>query len=396
MFLAGRTPKRGPLARHCKKAALMASLNTSSATVRALVSGLRPVMTSCAPQAAGRLTRVRGTGLRAAALALTMLGVAFAGTLPIVVEAKALASASVDIVRFVWYVDRDGDGAAGGASPGDPDPDDVVLTTGPLGVSGFNTENRGGSETVEYNFNYAGGRSLGPFLVDPDFTAKNCTGVDCSSAPQNFDPLPEPPPFVTGNFVNGYASFAGFYSRFPSSQTGISGGFRSDISLPGPGLDGNLTANTTSVVTLRGKQSSSALSTYLRVEFAAQVLAWSETPGDLAEAELNFTLKLIGGGYNVDWEIARLATSAGSQETGNQVLYSFNNPNHPNNFDLALNVDYTLTVELESKVAALTPQSVPAPGVAWLLGAGLVPMLFRTRQLPTRRTGRLRDRAITA
>jgi hypothetical protein len=384
MFFAGNTPKRGFSTRKCKESARMASLTISSAAERTLVSGSLPALASSKAPPVGSDPRTRGVELPAAGLALAMLGLAVIGAMPSAVQAKALASASVDIVSFAWYVDVDGDGADGDGSVGNPpdpnpDPQDRILTTGPLGNVSFETENRGGSETIDYNNVFAGGRSLGASSVDPSLTAASCTGAGCNG-PQDFNPLPSPPPFTTGDYVNAYTSFSGLYSAFPGLQPGLqpglTGGVRADTSLPSPDSAGNLEAATSSVLTVRGR-SSSPLSTYFRVEFAAQALAWSETPDDSAEAELDFTLAFIGGGYDVGWEIAKLVSSGGSLVTGTQVLYSFQNPNAPSNFILNNNAEYTLTVEISARVAAVTPsQTVPVPGVLWLLGVGMIPVLI--------------------
>jgi hypothetical protein len=102
MFFAGNTPKRGFSTRKCKESARMASLRTSPAAVRALFSGSRSALASGAPQSSGRDSRARGIALHSAVLALAMLGLGVLGALPTAVQAKALASASMSIVDFVW------------------------------------------------------------------------------------------------------------------------------------------------------------------------------------------------------------------------------------------------------------------------------------------------------
>jgi hypothetical protein len=269
MFFAGNTSKRGFSTRNCKESARMAFLRTSLAAVRALVSGSRPV------------------------LALAMLGLAVVGAMPAAVQAKALASASIEINRLVWY-------RAIGASPGASDP---ILTTRflqpqPPSQPQQETVLRGGSEFFQFSGALDGegysafadrfistSAGLAPLTAGPE-----CRGAGCPG-PSDFNPLLPPP---ISDFAGNYGAVDGYFSSMPNNPsitTGLTQGVRSDVSLDSveSGSSEGLWDSSTIL------DSIGTFNTYFIIEYAAQALAYADGPGYSSEAEAVLSLSVSGG-----------------------------------------------------------------------------------------------------
>jgi len=317
---------------------------------------------------------------------LLLCGLLLASALPGSAFGKALASASLNITSFVWYVDVGDDGNVD---------NDVPLTSRFLLQSGSrNTTLRGASEYVLFDGDLNGTSLLGfgdrgvdspptgglPAMhVDP--SGPVCAGAGCPG-PADFNALTAPTSAadVISEFVSGYSEVSGYYAAIPGLPTGVTAGLRNDVSLTEPGTDGSLPAEWSSVSTVRANGD---FSTYFRVEFAAQALAWSETAGDTASASVDLSVTFTGGGIDKTWPIIQAATTAGNLTPGG-VLYSFDSSAAGGNFDLVSGTDYTLTVEAATSVAAATA-AAPAPGVMLLMGIGFLPLLASRGHLLSRR-----------
>jgi hypothetical protein len=383
MFFAVNTPKRGFSTRKCKESAQMASLNTSPMAVRAFVPGACPALASGAPRPAARHSWGRGMALRAAALVLVMLGLGVVGALPTAVQAKALASASVEIKNLIWY-------RADGSSP-DPS-NDLVITT--LFENApqvpVDTTQRGGSEFFEFAGDLDGNSYNRPrdnrTSFETQMVGPVCVGAGCPG-PGDLNPSVPPP---TGDFASNYGQVDGFYSNIidapnPITPGGLVQGLRSDVSLASEDLSGSSTAKWDSSMLL---DSDGTFDTYFVIEFEAHAMAFAEGPEDSAAANVRSFISVSAGGNSLNdrWFFLDLSSSGGLSTLSDKlnsydelgrfielVPFEFGDPS------------YTVRVVAESSVGASTSSSaVPLPGVLWLLGIGLA-SLIATRALLGRR-----------
>ncbi|WP_156427618.1 hypothetical protein [Thiohalocapsa sp. ML1] len=356
----------------------MASLTISSAAERTLVSGSSRVTAAGESRPTGR--RI---DLRTAVLAFVIVGLGVAGTLPSAVYAKALASASLNIVDFSWY--RVGGGPLG---------EDIVLTSlvlgGPPGPQ-QDTVLRGGSDEVALmgalngvavpapspptTRSHLATGGLGPLEVGP--ACSNGTGPGCTA---NLNPIGT----LGSQAVSGYSELDGYYAAVPGDKAGLSGGLRSDVSLLSGSTTGTANGEWTSVTSLRPNVT---VDTYFRVEFAAQALARPDDVSDMAEARVLLEVSLSGSGITFgSQEILNLQTTDGDLQDNRTVFIYANTGNDPFTLVAGANNDYTLSVTATTMASAGTgPSNVPVPPAWSLVLAGLVPLVWRRRRTPATR-----------
>jgi hypothetical protein len=241
MFFAGNTSKRGFSTRKCKESARMASLRTSPAAVRALVSGARSALASGAPQSSGRDSRARGIGLRTAVVALAILGVAVVGALPAAVQAKALASASMSIVDFVWWNVTENRAVTLSTSTGTNA--DVLVevdrgsdrmdTSANLSLNG--TPASGTDPTVGRRKIEDGMQSLLNWSPNQPPTCAPVGSASCAASPEfaPINPPNGPGPYPAADYARSDADYEDFFASVfgSSSLSEATAGLRAEVSL---------------------------------------------------------------------------------------------------------------------------------------------------------------------
>lgn len=331
------------------------------------------------------------------------LALAVAMSVPSAALGKALASASIDIQSFVWYVDVDGDGAAGGPN----DPDDRVLTARynfPPGGSTDVVLSGGGLGSIAHDAALGGASGFAPVaersitnsggLTDME-TGISCRGTGCSTSvvSPGFGAVTPPP---TTQAATGYGEVEGYFAAVSGVPEGVSGGLRSDVSLINPGSTGDAgdpdnpffpTGVWSHSSTVRATGN---FATYYAVTFAAQALAYTEDPDATANAAASLTLTFDG----TPWRILDISADQGDPDPNVEIpsttLYSYDSVGV---FDLVDAQSYTVEVLATTSASATTPPAeAPVPGAFWLVIAGGLPLAalridgLRARRI--RRSGR--------
>jgi hypothetical protein len=318
---------------------------------------------------------------------------------PAAASAKALASASIEITSFVWYVDL----GTPGFDPANPT-EDVVLTARYQTTSGSSDVilvEGGGLVFPDAQLGASSGSDLDDYGIRPTGGIEDieagviCQGSACGtpSSPPGFGAL-EPPP--TSQYAQGYGAAAGYFASLtgpaPDDFAGIVGGVRSDASLTS--ADSTAGAGNPDAFLPTGSWNSSTdfvptadLSTYFAVTFSAQALAYGSTPGDSAEAAVSLRLAFDPPGDNPDgssneliWEPLNLVVDSDDVDYNQMVqhldqpLYSYDSPDF-DFFDLLATQRYTVTVDVQTEVAAATgPSQAPSPSALWLMLIGGLPL----------------------
>jgi len=379
MLFAKSTSEQNLQARKCKELVRMPNFRRFAAADRKLASWLFPATQPFVLRPQSRSSSEVKHGLPSRALALAVLGFSVAGVLPAAAQAKALSSASLEIQSLVWY-------RALGATPSVSDP--IVATRflnpPPPNQPQQETVLRGGTEFFQFSgslddrpyfgfsdrfISTSGG--LAPLTAGPE-----CEGAGCPGA-SDFDPLTPPP---TSDFVQNYGAVDGYFSSTPNNPsipTGLSQGVRSDVSLESAGSTGSSDGLWDSSTILNSNQS---FNTYFVVEFAAQALAYAEGVGDSAGAEVSLSLSVSGGdnAVSVSWPILALSSFSGESEYDKRRAGALNSYTSLGNFielvpTTSPFTSYNVRIVAETSVSAET-SDVPLPSVAWLLGAGLIPL----------------------
>jgi hypothetical protein len=329
--------------------------------------------------------------LKPVALAVAALVLCFcAGS----ASADALASASLKITSFIWYIDSDGSG--------DHSTADQVLTAA-LSGSARNatlTDNDDYTDNnVRLNVGDSGsddGKNLTRTLANlssPVDLPRVCVGADCAAVdPPPFNPA-DPlagfgplSPSVSGQFDNADLYLDGFYANVPGVITGgAEVGLRADVSLPVDDLDigsngvGQANWDGDGYFTANGD-----FDTYFEVQFVAQALAQlsPDIENSSARAFVDFTVQ-VGSRFfwadNLMNLTARtLAPGEFEQVQTGGTLYSYNSSSGM--LALSLDEEYRVQVSASTRVngSANSPpvgNPVPAPSVAWLMVAGLVGLM---------------------
>jgi hypothetical protein len=369
MFFAGNAPKRGFSTRKCKESARMASLRTSPAANRALVS--EAPRATAAGESRPTMRRIE---LRAAVLPFLILGLAVVGALPAAVQAKALASATINVLSLSMWEDR-------GTLRLRNDPQDRRITVGSI-FSDFGNFN--GPETgiirdgqppiggVLGNSSVANSSfSLGPYCVDvtPDGCKEPALG--------GFDPMEEPYP--TAGFRNGNLARNGQYvADAVAGATGdLAAGVRADVSLPG-GEDDIGRMRTTlahSGTLLIGSGINPLQNVYFRIEYEASRLAQSTGLGDTASASATLDISVVGQSA---WNVFN--TPAGDVSItaeGHLEAYSWATYYALNGLG---NRTIDLNMMVEASARTFAPAAVPvAPTLLFIIPGLLVLLRLRSR-----------------
>jgi hypothetical protein len=380
MFFAVNTPKRGFSTQNCKESERMAFLRTSLAADPTLVSGAYPALASGAPRPAARHSWGRGMDLRAAALGLAMLGLGVAGALPTAVQAKALASASVDIQNITWY-------QANGTVL------DSLVNDFAVGT----TDLRSLNDRLEAGYPPGNRRTREQVAIDESLHFSRCTGDGCVSAPTSgFAPITS---FVPdSNYVNALSAVDGFFTNVTNVvgvAVGATGGARADVSLAGTEQEGATRArwNSTSTydanLTSFPQSESDDLSTYFEITFAAQALASTTVAGDSAESDLLVTLTLTDATTTLPvqdpWNIVTLATSpldprcSSLTESAGVDCRATATVRSPANYVLVNGRTYSLLFDVLTNAEAITIAAVPIASSAVLVFLGLIPLVLAGR-----------------
>jgi hypothetical protein len=293
----------------------MASLTISSAAERTLVSGSSRVTAAGESRPTGR--RI---DLRTAVLAFVIVGLVVAGALPPAAQAKALASASVEITSLVWK-------RALGSSPAAGDP---VLTTRfllpqPPGQQPRETVLRGGTEFFQFSGDLDGAAyssfeqrdigastGLGPLMADA------CEGAGC---PADLNPLTPPP---VSDFSGNYGDVDGYFSNMANNLAipPLTQGVRSDLSLNT--LESGSSAGRWDSSTIL--DSTSAFNTYFEIEFEAHALAYADSSEQVANADASLVLSISGGqnALDVSWPVFALSSFSGEADYNKTLIGSLN------------------------------------------------------------------------
>jgi hypothetical protein len=317
---------------------------------------------------------------------------------------NALASASIEITSFVWYVD-DGDGV--------PDAGDQPITAAIVSGAGNITFQLGAQDSAGANAQLEGAapdsalgnRSFANLGADLDlgFPCASPTSADCAAAPQDFDPIATG--FPSEAYSNTGQELSGFYARTTATSDPIEAGLRADVSLPGTDTtvpeQGIANAQWISSGQFRSNvgQPANPFNTYFAISYVVQALA--NLSGDAfnssAQATTIFNLSVtpLTNPLNdrLSWLPTELnLTSDGSNPTvgGSGTVYSFNSAD-PNSF-LTLTSGELYSVFLIAQATASAtanepPAVVPAPSVLALFGAGLFALgMVRRRPRADRRS----------
>jgi hypothetical protein len=385
MFFAGNTSKRGFSTRKCKESARMAFLRTSLAAARALVSGARSALVSGAPQSSGRDSRARGIGLRTAVVALAMLGVAVVGALPAAVQAKALASASMTIVDFVWINADTGLPVTMSLAAAD-NPDvladedlgrDRMTTTANLTLDGVpasvspDTTGRRPVSNMQTLLSWTPN--------DPPTCAPDASGA-CSEAP-NFAPINPPGgpgPYPVSDYARSDASYEEFYARFLGTPVGNDPGqlgFRAEISLPSqPPVGGSSSIGfaETHLISTYTFTAQESFDSYFTLTVQSQALARLDEGVGSVSASTEFTLGFLraDGGLGVSARPDELNLNASILSVGppsNQAYVAptpieFFNSSPASRLSLIAGEVYTINISATVTASAnLEPAEIPAP-----------------------------------
>jgi|GEM_PF-2159660 len=336
---------------------------------------------------------LRSGALCAAALVLSIIAPS--------ASASALASASLEITNFVWYVDSDKDGKHS--------PADQILTTA-LDGTGQNTTVTASNDSADIFvlLDVGGSKSSDGSLAnrtrselgsDVDPGGSVTIGENSGSAPASgdFKPLPLD---ATGQFVNSDFYADGFYADVPGVTSGGEWlGMRADASLPVLEPDTTLEASSVSQwdndadFTANG-----SFNTYFEIDFVAQAYAYlSESEGSesIAKADLEFEILMLATPPSGPPEVAlfwlpeALNLSALTQTPGDAdpeqpgtsgVIYSYTTQGMT---PLAINETYQMRISASADVNAAAnspPAGVLTPPPAWLMVAGLLG-LMATRKI---------------
>jgi hypothetical protein len=388
MFFAGNTPKRGFSTRKCKESARMASLNTSPTAVRTFVPGACPALASGAPRTTERDSWARRTDLGAAVLGLAMLGLGVVGALPTAVQAKALASASINITEFYW---RKTTGEIVTVSDNLADNPDVLFVGSGGELADVSVQlTRNDSTLASASTN--GSRSIQSGMANnlvwfpgsPPICVDNPAA--CSAAPTGFAPVGTN--FPDSEYVSGDMAYSGFYADVDGlTSTGATLGMRSDASI----ATQPATANPESALPFGALTLSSSVlvramrtfSSYFEVHFQAQALGRVDDVPGTASAE---TIFLVGiqpflnpSLAPLSWNPAELNQSVKvergddeDKETGPvRPIFSYGT-NPVDAYELLAGERYTLGLDVAVTARAeLRPAEVPLPASFWLLLAGM-------------------------
>jgi hypothetical protein len=318
-------------------------------------------------------------------LGASIAALALLASVPSAAFGKALASASIDIKRFVWYVDVDGDGAAGGPN----DPNDRVLTARynfpPTGSTDVILSG-GGLGSIAHHAELDGTSAFAPLaersitnstgLTDME-TGVSCQGSGCTTGipSPGFDAVTPPP---TTQSATGYGSISGYFAAVSGVPEGVSGGLRSDVSLTNPGSTGRAgdpdnplfpTGVWSHSSTVRATND---FATYFAVTFAAQALAYAEDPSETASAAASLTLTFQG----TPWTVLDISADQDGADPNVEIpettLYSYDSVAV---FDLVDAQSYTVEVLAKTSASATTPPAeAPVPSAFWLVLAGGLPL----------------------
>jgi hypothetical protein len=328
--------------------------------------------------------------------------------------ANALASASVNITQFAWYVDVGNDQDTS---------NDRVLT---FGTSSTDTVNGRPVDIYLFNASAAGSNSADVGVRLDGATSSTdsassavqsgmtgsldvgpvCVGADCGSAPSGFSPSAGS---LGLEYVYADQAMSGFFVDVagggPTGGTSLLG-LRSDASLNDPPSSANTPLPTTTQGGLTNSgtlvTASTTLNTYFNVEFEANAIArlgdagaGSEAYGSVAfEASAN---RFLGGGpINLPWQPNELnftvaAASANTTDQypltpGVQTIYSFGS-DPSDMIVLQQSSSYSIGFLASARAGArLEPASpAPAPPALWLLLAGLMGLAATRGRLARRR-----------
>jgi hypothetical protein len=298
--------------------------------------------------------------------------------------ASALASASLEITSFVWYIDSDYTENV-----------DQVVTAALSPVTSENTILRDSDDSVDNsarlsvgNSESSGGNIRNRRLDDlgsPLDLPRVCLGADCEAAPPagDFDPIS---PSVSGQFANSDIALNGFYADVPGVTTADAAvGVRADLSLsaddPDISSSGVATANWDADAYFI---SNGNFDTYFEVQFVAQALAQLSPDGQnsSARAFVDFSIQV---GSNWIWFPQPVSLSARTltpgeteQQSVQGTLYSYDSTFGM--LSLIQGEEYRVQVAASTRVigTANSPPvgEVPAPPIVWLMLAGLVGLMF--------------------
>jgi hypothetical protein len=406
MFFAGNAPKRGFSTRKCKESARMASLTKSPLAVRTLVSGLHSALASGAPRSAARDFRARSVGLRAATLA-ALLALAFVGTLPAAVQAKALASSSMSIVDFVWWNVTENREVTLSTSPG-ADIDVVVDVN--RGADRIDT-----SASLTLNGNPASGTAstIGRRAIEDGMPASlswdpnqppTCAPVgsaSCAASPEfaPINPPNGPGPYPAADYARSDADYQDFFATVTGSAAAAEAtvGLRAEVSLETqPPARSARSAGTASAIwdTVIAFTAQDTFLSYFAISAQSQALArLDDTPGS-ADASTIFDLSITrrGGGVPLQFlpgelNLTEERVNSGLSDDGAYSLWTGNTPMFTLVPGPLPQSQYTLSLYAEATASAtLEPLQVAAPPSLLLLLSGISAILM-FRWMPKTRVG---------
>jgi len=340
--------------------------------------------------------------------------------------AAALASASLKITNFVWYIDSD--------NSGDHTAADQVLTSA-LNAGSQDTHLRETNDSAVTNvrLNVGGSEWSSGGLGNRSRTAaaerapldlpRVCVGEACQSAPSpvvirdpfvptnpaepddqtnfknaaDFDPI-DPKEFTNDTeepipqFANSDQMLFGFYTEVPSPfdpgdpYIDEAVGLRADVSLPVVDLD------TTSAAVAFSSWSNRAIvaanqdfDTYFEVEFVAQAytqLSTDESSESSAIATVDFLVAVVGD-QSLVWLPSDLNLSANTLTPGGSdqrattgTTYSYSSSSGM--LRLTAGQSYNVIINARTDVNAtgnIPSVELPAPPVVWLLAIGLIGLI---------------------
>ncbi len=314
---------------------------------------------------------------------------------------KALASASLDVASFIWFVDLGAPGPSAedeillarisGNDPayGDLDSarDDAGLEVSIAPPAGTGDDWDGDRREDE--------------LTTPIDPPRLCVGADCDQAPPENDFSPLPVEF-SGTYSNADLALSGYMMDVtPGGPTGgESLGLRADISLPVPDPsavyagEAEATLRQDADIEFDPSAAGDIFSTYFAVIFEAQALARlsdGEQEDSEAVADLEFEVNVEGeDGTDFSWDVTNLNAEVTpddqellDKETAPPTpgpVYSFTSEGM---LVLTRGVEYELDIDIRAFVTATAnepPVGVPAPSAFMLVLSGLVfAPLFRLR-----------------
>jgi len=341
------------------------------------------------------------TGLRLAcgkptvALLIATLVLMTAVLLPRQVFANALATASMNITDFGWYVD-DGDGNPNddrrvtiSRNPGDSP--DILLFNSDEEASVYASLTRNGAAVPGSPEQRTGTRVVSDTMPNALDLAPACVGAGCGAAPSGFGPVPNALPGSAGpEYVHADQRYTGFFADVlgggPTGSATL--GLRSDASLvtrpsaANGGLGGGGPADAAASQSVEFALAQRTFDSYFKIEFLAQTIArLGNSPGS-ASAQTSFVVDVdrFGDPGDFQWTPSNLSllSSVAAADTddpkGNSagdtptVLYSFDTLGA---YKVIANEFYTIGFEAATSAQAQLAPAVPVPSAVWLFGVGL-------------------------